>query len=164
MDSFLKTEVAQFRALFFPALYFLIYAISIGNVTHQGIFLAGYLAMGVVIVLIFINLLHEVAHETLFENKWKNRWLLVVFDLLGANCYIWKNRRIICHHGLQNITGWDSDIVQAGLLRVFPVSPHRPIHQGQHLWMFLVYPLYLINWVFIRDFKDFFNKSQTVRK
>jgi linoleoyl-CoA desaturase len=155
---------AKFRAVFFPALYFILYSLALAKRESRILYLLFFGCMAVTMVLIFLNLIHEVAHETLFGKKWKNRLLLYIFDLMGANSFIWKKRHILCHHGHQNISGWDSDIEQAGILRVFPSSPRRSIHGKQHRLVFLLYPFYLVNWIFIRDFKDYFNKNQVVRK
>src|SRR5699024_1671936 len=63
-----------------------------------------------------------------------------------------------------NIMDWDSDFEQSPLVRVFPQSEKMPIHTNQHLIMPFVYPLYLFNWLLVRDFKDFFNKNMIVHK
>jgi linoleoyl-CoA desaturase len=38
------------------------------------------------------------------------------------------------------------------------------MHQYQHLYLPLLYPLYLFNWLLVRDFKDFFITSRLVWK
>jgi linoleoyl-CoA desaturase len=62
------------------------------------------------------------------------------------------------------VNGWDTDIEQSDLFRVFPDGKHLSIHRYQHVYLPLLYPFYLANWLFVRDFKDFFNKKRTARK
>jgi len=38
------------------------------------------------------------------------------------------------------------------------------MHEYQHIYLPLLYPFYLANWLLVRDFKDFFNKKKAVRK
>jgi len=155
---------AEFRAVFFPLVFLILYLLS--TIFHQNTFLFFLLygSMGITSVLIFLNLVHEAVHENIFKKKWQNKIMLYFFDITGANSYIWKKRHKILHHSFQNIAGWDSDIEQADLFRIYPHDRKKSFHSYQHWFIFLFYPLYLVNWVFVRDFKDFFKKSQLVRK
>ncbi|WP_161622663.1 fatty acid desaturase family protein [Cesiribacter andamanensis] len=103
-------------------------------------------------------------HNTLFRPTNLNAAFLYLFDLIGANSYIWKRRHLHLHHNFPNVAGWDSDIEQASLFRIFPHDPHRSIHRHQPRLLFLLYPFYLANWLLVRDFKDFFSKQQVIRK
>jgi linoleoyl-CoA desaturase len=47
---------------------------------------------------------------------------------------------------------------------VFPHAPFSRLHKYQHIYLPLLYPLYLLNWLLIRDFRDFFNKKKLVWK
>ena len=78
---------------------------------------------------------------------------------MGANSYIWKIRHIRLHHNYPNVMGWDSDIEQSDIARIFPHGSYSKMHKYQHIYLPLLYPFYLINWLLIRDFKDFFNKK-----
>jgi linoleoyl-CoA desaturase len=60
--------------------------------------------------------------------------------------------------------GWDSDFEQSTVARVFPHAPFSKMHKYQHIYLPFIYPLYLLNWLLIRDFKDFFNKEKLVWK
>lgn len=155
---------AQVKAISFPVIFYLLYALAILFIQNVGLFFLFYGLMGVTTLLIFLNLIHESVHGLVFEKQWQNNAILYIFDLIGANSYIWKRRHNILHHGFQNIAGWDSDIEQASLFRIYPHERKRKIHSYQTRLVFIFYPLYLVNWVLIRDFKDFFSKKQLIRK
>lgn len=155
---------ARFRAVVFPIIYIALYLISTNYYTNTAVYFGIYTLMGITIVLIFLNLVHDAVHESIFNNKKIDRALLYFFDIMGANSYIWKIRHRMLHHKYQNIAGWDSDIAQASVMRIFPHDKKEKVHKIQHKLIFIFYPIYLLNWLFIRDFKDFFKKGEIVEK
>jgi linoleoyl-CoA desaturase len=152
------------KAALFPALYIFIYCTILAAGNHPFIFYAGYFLLGVSLVMIFLNIIHDAVHGTIFNSKWLNEWYVYFFDLIGANSYVWRLRHIRFHHNYPNVNGWDTDIEQSNLARIFPTGSALPIHRYQHIYLPLLYPLYLFNWLLIRDFKDFFNKKKTIWK
>jgi linoleoyl-CoA desaturase len=68
------------------------------------------------------------------------------------------------HHNYTNTVGWDSDIEQGNPLKLFPTTIFLPIQKYQHYWVFLLYPLFLLNWLLIRDFRDFYSSKRYIRK
>jgi len=120
--------------------------------------------MGLLLVSIFLNVIHDAVHGTIFKSEAANQFYVYFFDLMGANSFIWKQRHVRFHHNYPNVNGWDTDIEQSELARVFPSGPFSRFHKYQHLYLPFLYPLYLANWLLVRDFKDFFNKKKTVRK
>jgi linoleoyl-CoA desaturase len=152
------------KAILFPSLYILSYVTALVWSANKVVYYAAFFAMGVLLVLNFLNLIHEAVHSTLFRNRRINNWYVHFFDLMGANSYIWKLRHIRLHHNYPNVMGWDSDFEQSSLARVFPHAPFSKLHKYQHIYLPLFYPLYLINWLLVRDFKDFFNKKKLVWK
>lgn len=159
-----KKSIIILKAILFPALYILTFiALLIWGKNLYFLF-AGYFILGILIIINFLNLIHEAVHHTLFADKKLNNWYINFFDLLGANSYIWKIRHIRLHHNYPNVMGWDSDIEQSSLARIFPNGKFEPIHRYQPLYLPFLYPFFLFNWLLIRDFKDFFNKNSIVRK
>ncbi|MBV9961527.1 MAG: fatty acid desaturase [Parafilimonas sp.] len=152
------------KAILFPSLYILAYLAALRWCAEGIVYYCCYFMMGFLLVLNFLNLIHEAVHGTLFKNKRVNNWYVHFFDLMGANSYIWKIRHIRLHHNYPNVMGWDSDFEQSPLARVFPHAPFSKLHKYQHIYLPLFYPLYLINWLLIRDFKDFFNRRKLVWK
>jgi len=154
----------QLKAFLFPLSYIGLYVWALYNADNRLIYYSSFLLMGFLIVIIFLTVIHEVSHDNIFKSKKLNRLVLYFFDLLGANSYIWKQRHQIMHHNFPNIKGWDTDIEQSAMFKIYPHAPHTSFHKVQHYLIFLVYPLYLFNWLLIRDFKDFFSTKRTIKK
>lgn len=158
-----KSEIA-FKALLFPVMYIGCYAAVLLWGTNVAILFTSYFLMGTLILLNFLNLIHEAVHNTLFQSKKLNKWYMYFFDLMGANSYIWKVRHLRLHHNYPNVMGWDSDVEQSDIARIFPHGPFSGMHKYQHIYLPFLYPFFLFNWLLIRDFKDFFNKKKLVWK
>lgn len=152
------------KALLFPVLFFASWITAISAGHNAFIFYLSYFAMGIFIVLNYLNGVHDAVHYNIFHNRRLNEWYVYLFDLMGANSFIWKMRHIRFHHNYPNVDGWDTDIDQSPLVRVAPSSPVSKFHKYQHLYLPFIYPAFLFNWLLVRDFKDFFIKSRTVRK
>ena len=155
---------AKIRAVGVILFYFSLYLTAVLVAKNSMAYYLLFGCMGILIVIIFLNLVHEAVHNNLFRHKKVNRWMLYMFDCLGANSFIWKKRHEILNHNFPNVSGWDSDIEQAGLFRIYPHAVSRPVHKIQHRTFIFLYPLYIVNWLFVRDFKDFFSSKQIVRK
>lgn len=152
------------KAILFPALYFVTYITILFAGMHTWAFYACYFLLGILLVMIFLNIIHDAVHGTIFRSKKLNDWYVYLFDLMGANSYVWRMRHIRFHHNYPNVNGWDTDIEQSSLARIFPTGSALYFHRYQHIYMPLLYPFYLFNWLLVRDFKDFFNKNKTIWK
>lgn len=154
------------KSVLFPVLYTLAYTALLVWGNHSWVFYIAYFLLGTLLVMIFLNIIHDAVHGTIFRNKQLNEWYVYLFDLIGANSYIWRVRHIRFHHNYPNVNGWDTDIEQGtrSLARIFPTGKALPFHRYQHIYLPLLYPFYLFNWLLIRDFKDFFNKKKTIWK
>jgi linoleoyl-CoA desaturase len=152
------------KAVLFPAIYLFTYLTILVAGNQSGIFYTGYFLLGAFLVVVFLNTIHDAVHGTIFSNKKLNQWYVYLFDLMGANSYVWRQRHIRFHHNYPNVNGWDTDIEQSKLARIFPNAKALYIHRYQHIYLPLLYPLYLFNWLLVRDFKDFFNKKRTIWK
>jgi len=161
-----KKEFPDFyyKAFLFPVFYLLCYCVGIVAGNSRAILWTSYSLMGILVDLNFLNVIHEAVHHTLFRNRTLNQLFVHFFDILGANSYIWRTRHVRMHHNYPNVLEWDSDFEQSPMARVFPGAPFSKWHRYQHIYLPLFYPLFLFNWLFIRDFKDFFRKGQLVRK
>jgi linoleoyl-CoA desaturase len=117
-----------------------------------------YAFLGAWSVFLGLNIGHDAAHNAIFKRRKDNQRLLLVFDLLGTNSFNWVNRHLGAHHVFPNIMDYDSDIQQTSVVKIFPKDKHRAYHRFQHLYMPLVYMLYIFRWVIYRDFKDAVSK------
>ena len=153
-----------FKAILLPILYFGIYLVALISGHNSLTLFTCYFLMGLLLVSIFLNVIHDAVHGTIFNSDKANQLYVYLFDLMGANSYIWKLRHIRFHHNYPNVNGWDTDIEQSSLARIFPSGPFSRLHKYQHIYLPFLYPLYLPNWLLVRDFKDYFNNKKTVRK
>ncbi|MEZ4906157.1 MAG: fatty acid desaturase [Saprospiraceae bacterium] len=148
--------------LILPLLYFSIYLS--GLLLHNlSIFYISYLFMAILLIPIFIYIVHEGVHGNVFRSRKANRNILYIFDIIGANSYIFHKRHMQLHHNYCNIVGWDSDIEQSGPLRLHKFGRLSKMHRYQHIYALFLYPLYVGNWMLIRDFKDFFMNPEHMK-
>lgn len=152
------------KGILFPLLYFLCWTIALAFGTNPWILFGTYFFMGVAIVLNYLNVIHDSVHDTIFKSRKINQLYVYLFDLMGASSFIWKTRHIRYHHNYPNVDGWDTDIDQSTLVRVVPHSKFSVFHRYQHIYLPFIYPLFLFNWLLIRDFRDLFDKKRTVQK
>ncbi|MCP2029024.1 linoleoyl-CoA desaturase [Flavobacterium sp. HSC-32F16] len=124
-----------------------------------------YILTGFTMIVLFINAFHDAAHGALFKKPKHNELFLYVLELFGSNHWLWMRRHINLHHAYTNVPDWDIDIKQSDIIRIFPNSPVFEYHKYQHIYMWFIYPFYSLNWIYIRDFKDFFGtKNNFVKK
>lgn len=152
------------KSLGLLVLFFLFYGciLFFGNSTPL-LFLF-YILCGFTMIVLFINAFHDAAHGALFKKAKHNEWFLYVLELFGGNHWLWMRRHINLHHAYPNVPDWDIDIKQSDIIRIFPNSPLFEYHKYQHIYMWFIYPLYSLNWIYIRDFKDFFGKKNNYVK
>lgn len=115
----------------------------------------GYMGMGALAILVGLNLAHDAAHGTISPHRKVNQAFCMVFDLLGANSFMWRNRHVFAHHAFPNVLDQDSDIQQVDFVRIFPHAEKLKVHKWQHIYMPFVYLLYTLHWLWRRDFTDF---------
>ncbi len=159
-----RKEEIVFKAILFPALYIAAWICVLVWGKNLSILFTAYTLMGILLVLNYLNVIHDAVHYTLFKNRRLNEIWVYFFDLMGANSYIWKTRHVLYHHNYPNVDGWDTDIDQSTLVKIVPQGPSSRFHKYQHIYLPFIYPLFLFNWLLIRDFKDFFDKKRIVQK
>jgi linoleoyl-CoA desaturase len=159
-----RRKYIQYKAFLFPAVYVGIYTAALLWGTDLRVLYSCYFLLGLQLVFVFLNVVHDAVHGSIFKSKKANEIYVHLFDLMGANSFIWRLRHVRFHHNYPNVNGWDTDIEQSDLFRVFPDGEIRQYHKYQHIYLPLLYPFYLFNWLVVRDFKDFFNSKKTVRK
>ena len=166
VESLPKSRITQLKIklFFYPLIYFGLYVFALYQADKIGVFFLTYSFMGFMVVIIFCELIHELSHNNVFNKSHHNRIALKLFDLLGANSYIWQKRHVKLHHHFPNVNGWDADIEQKGPVAIFPNEENKNSTKFQHRYVFFLYPLFMLNWLFIRDFRDFFSKKRIIRK
>lgn len=152
------------KAFLFLAMYFGLYACILFLGSDTSLLYFFYVLLGFTTIMLFINSFHDAAHGALFKKPKYNRAFMYVLELFGTNNWLWQKRHIGLHHPLPNVPDWDIDIKQSDIIRIFPTSPLLNLHKYQHVYMWFIYPLYTLNWLYIRDFKDFFGTKDNYVK
>jgi linoleoyl-CoA desaturase len=123
-----------------------------------------YILTGFAMILVFLNAFHDAAHGAIFKKRMYNEWFTHVLELFGSNSFVWKKRHLLLHHPYPNVQNWDIDVKQSDIVRIFPQSKWFSFHRYQHIYMWILYFFYTLNWLFIRDFKDFFGTKDNYLK
>ena len=141
------------------ALTFIPYALALTNRFSPLVMLGFAVAMGIGLAGIGFAISHDALHGAYSKDPRINALLGRTFDLLGANGYMWKITHNVIHHTYTNIDGVDEDLTVSPLLRLSPGAPLRRVHRFQHVYGLLTYSMSTIFWVFVKDFKYFFQKD-----
>lgn len=120
--------------------------------------------LGVLGIVLAINIGHDAIHGVAHSNSWINSYFILQLDLIGANSYTWKKRHQFGHHVFPNTLGKDPDITQTKIVKILPKAVHKSYHRFQHFYVPILYAFYTINWIYIRDFTDFFGKNSFLKK
>ncbi|WP_299255342.1 fatty acid desaturase [uncultured Aquimarina sp.] len=136
--------------------------ISIYIVNHPFLLVVVYVVYGLISLLFAFNFAHDFSHNTIFGSKKLNhRCFVLLYSIVGAHAEAWKDRHVKSHHHAPNVEGYDTDLEITNLIRVVPGSYKKWFHQFQHWYAPFLYTTYSLFWVFIKDFKIFFDKSIT---
>jgi linoleoyl-CoA desaturase len=159
-----RMTVLKMKVWLLPLIYTGLYILALTYAAVPWLYYCLFSLMGFMVVILFTNVIHELCHGNVYKNPRLNRLGYYLFDYVGANSYIWQQRHLVLHHRFPNVSGWDPDVEQKGPVAVFPGEPVRRMHRFQYLYIFLLYPLFMLNWLLVRDFKDFFSSSRIVRR
>ena len=110
-------------------------------------------ALGLTVVAIGFNLMHDASHEAYSERRWVNRAMAKTLDLVGGSSYFWHWKHNVFHHTFVNVAGYDTDINLAGLGRLTPHHPRAWVHRWQHLYVWFLYGVMAIKWQLYDDFR-----------
>lgn len=142
------------------ALALYIYLLNASYSPLAGILLS--VVMGLVLVSIAFNVMHDACHGSYSSKKWVNEILSLTMNALGSNAFIWKIKHNIIHHTYTNVDGLDDDIAKSPVLRLCPSQKWKPAHRFQFVYMFVVYALSTILWLLLTDNIKYFNKKIVV--
>ncbi|HEY0068151.1 MAG TPA: acyl-CoA desaturase [Flavisolibacter sp.] len=120
------------------------------------------LVLGLALVSIAFNVMHDACHGSYSSKKWVNYILGHTMNALGSSAFIWKIKHNVVHHTYTNVDGIDDDIAKSPVLRHCPSQKWVPAHRYQFIYMFLLYALSTILWVFITDMVKYFSRKIVV--
>lgn len=145
-----------FKTTFILLIYFLSYVLLVSNIFNLWALLILAGIHGFFTALIGLNIAHDAIHGAYSSNKRINKKLGLLFNIIGANDYVWHISHNIVHHTYTNIPDHDEDINLIPIIRLNPNQKLWWIHRFQHFYAFFLYTLSSISWVFIKDYKKFF--------
>jgi len=131
------------------------------------LFYVSWIVLGFFTAFVGVNIGHDAIHGAISSNPKVNRALGFLFDVAGANSYVWNITHNQIHHTYTNIQDYDADISTSPLIRMSPHQKLRKIHRYQHWYSFFLYCLTSLSWVFSKDYRRFFKDqiaNQKLRK
>lgn len=148
------------KTIFFLSGMVIIYALIISNAFSLWAMLGLAILLGMFAAFIGFNVCHDAIHGAFSKNPKVNYALGLVFNIIGANAYVWSITHNVVHHTYTNIPGHDEDIeVAPGLIRLSPEDKQTKIQRYQHYYAFLLYGLASLVWVLKKDYVKFFQKK-----
>ena len=147
-------------ALWWILSYLCIYLFSVNEFT----FFLLYVFHGWGHICFSFNVGHDALHNAISKKRRVNKFWSYSYDLLGVNTYMWRFMHHQGHHACLNVYGEDMSLETAGFFRLSSRQEPKPYHKYQHLYAFIIYGLYLLYYVFIKDFKYFFSKNNLYLK
>tara|TARA_B100000787_G_scaffold109080_1_gene81140 strand:+ start:1135 stop:2214 length:1080 start_codon:yes stop_codon:yes gene_type:complete len=130
---------------------FVLFLNSYGN--NFFLLILNYLCIGVSGILLAFNSSHDACHQTFSKKKWVNDLIFhFTFNMQGTNARLWKIRHVASHHLFSNVDGCDADIDDNPLIRFSPNHKKKWFMKYQHLYSPLLYSLYFLVWIYVKDF------------
>lgn len=118
-----------------------------------------WIFLGLFIAFCGFNVAHDAVHGAFSKYSLVNRIFSYVFNLAGANEYMWKIMHNVIHHTYTNIPGHDEDLEPVSLIRLNTEKKLKKIHRYQHWYAMFFYSLASLSWVMKKDFDTFFRKK-----
>jgi linoleoyl-CoA desaturase len=150
-----KARAVMFRKFFlYLTLYVLLYcSIYIPFINaHIILLIFNYILLGLSGILLAFNCAHDCVHHTFSKTKQVNKAVFYwVFTLQGVSARLWQKRHIASHHIFPNVDGCDADIDDNPFMRLSPHHKLRKHQKYQHLYALLLYAVYTLHWIFIKD-------------
>jgi linoleoyl-CoA desaturase len=127
-------------------------------------FVALYLLNALAQTFLLLNIAHDSNHNAISQVRLVNKILNYAFDVCGINSYMWRILHHRGHHACINLYGEDDALTGRGLLRFTPHEPRVRLQRFQHFYALLLYALFSLDYVFVRDFECFFFSSHEYLK
>ncbi|KFC20351.1 fatty acid desaturase family protein [Chryseobacterium sp. FH1] len=148
------------KTVFFLTGFVGIYLFIISGHLPMWMLLPLSILLGMFSAFVGFNVCHDAIHGALSGNKKVNKIFGFIFNLVGANPYVWSITHNLVHHTYTNIPGHDEDIeIAPGLIRIAEDDEVKSIQRYQHWYAFPLYSLASLSWVFRKDYKKFFQKK-----
>ncbi|WMJ75004.1 acyl-CoA desaturase [Cytophagaceae bacterium ABcell3] len=148
------------KTIFFLGAFVGLYALIVSGAFSLWAMLVMAILLGMVTACIGFNVCHDAIHGSYSSNPKVNKALGFLFNIIGANAYVWSITHNIIHHTYTNIHGHDEDLeIAPGLIRLSVHEKPKKIQRYQHIYGLFLYGLASLSWVFRKDFIKFFKKE-----
>ncbi len=137
-----------------------LYALKLDSWWFVGLYLLNAIAQ----TFLLLNIAHDSNHNAISSVRSVNKALNYVFDVCGINSYMWRILHHRGHHSCINLHGEDDALTGRRLLRFTPHEPRVGLQRFQHIYALLLYALFSLDYVFLRDFEAFFFPSHDYLK
>jgi linoleoyl-CoA desaturase len=127
-------------------------------------FVTLYLTNAVAQTFLLLNIAHDSNHNAISSVRSVNTALNYVFDVCGISSYMWRILHHRGHHSCINLHGEDDALTGRRILRFTPHEPRARLQRFQHIYALLLYGLFSLDYVFLRDFECFFFPSHDYLK
>lgn len=118
------------------------------------------LSWGLAASAVGFNIFHDAGHGSFTRRRKTNlRWGWVTSTLLGPSRLLWSRKHHSLHHRYTNIFQWDDDVESRGTMRWSPDQPWHPRFRRQHWFVLPLYALSSIEWFFVKDFVQYFQRQ-----
>lgn len=119
---------------------------------HLALSLIAWCFVGLFAALAALNICHDAIHGSLSKNQKTNMIFSKLFNVMGANDYVWKYSHNMVHHSFTNVQDHDEDVDAIPFVRTSPHQKHRFYHRFQQFYAMLFYGLATVSWVFVKDY------------
>jgi linoleoyl-CoA desaturase len=123
-----------------------------------------YLVLGIAHLYFLFNIAHDGIHYAISRKRSINLLFSYGYEFCGVNSYLARALHNRAHHACINIEGEDDPLSGRGVFRYTPFVRKKAMHRYQHLYVPFLYALVSLDYVFIRDFADFFSPTQECLK
>lgn len=111
-----------------------------------------YIVTGLSGILLAFNASHDAVHKTFSKNNTLNAIIYYfTFNLQGVNSRLWEIRHKASHHIFPNVDGCDADIDDNPFIRLSKTHKKFWWHKHQHIYSPLLYAVYTLHWIIIKD-------------
>ncbi len=147
------TKAVYIKGAFYSlSLIYLYFYLIFSELTYPKILFV-WAAVGVSGILLGLNISHDAAHKSLFRNATANKVIhYIIFNLLGANAYLWQLRHVESHHLFPNVDNCDADIDDNQIIRLSIFKEVSWYHKFQWIYAPFLYLFYTLHWTFYKDF------------
>ena len=111
-----------------------------------------------------MSVMHDASHGASSPHFIVNRILNLSISFLGGSAILWRKQHCQAHHSYTNVHEKDHDIDTGDILRLHYSQPLKKYHKWQHYYAWLLYPLFVLSWVWWGDFRDIIYNTYSMSK